>query len=285
MGTHSNPSRITIGGHIAAAFVGVLVAAPATTVAADIAVSVNQCGDPIAFGMTKLPRTIPLKANGAWLSSAPTLRIRGPGINWSLPWPITRPTTWSPNLPSNLPNNADIRVELADGTRITSINLRTAFPYSPPAGLLATAYTTPFQGVYAGECTNLAYRLFFDFMRISSTKWSGHARTWITNAAAAGWAVDTRTTEGRVGSIVVWDGPAVIIPPSTTPTRYGHVGVVTDVTKTSNTDFLYTITEQNWPTGSRANSITLSSRNLARASGYPFLGFVLPYASALRATG
>ena len=56
-----------------------------------------------------------------------------------------------------------------------------------------------------GQCTTYAARRFDTVATEPGVNWSGGARTWFWNAAAAGWRVRADLEGARVSTIVVWD--------------------------------------------------------------------------------
>ena len=242
--------------------------------AANAAMSLTS---PVDGSYLKSPSAVTYGATGSRTSSliTPTITLSGPGFTQTSWW--YSGTTLTQNFTTTPPNNAWLTAKLNDGGFITTKTYRTAFPYYVPASIESGAATEWYYTFPPGYCTTFASRAFHSGPSIyaSFIPWRGNARDWMTNAYNAGWKTTRTTTEAQIGAVIVWRGGT-----------YGHVGVITDLDKTTTPGvLLYTIREMNWgaPTGvdgvttnfGKVTGVQLRSNALNRGS-YMFDGFVLP---------
>lgn len=135
-----------------------------------------------------------------------------------------------------------------------------------------------------GQCTTHAARRFDTAAPEPGVNWSGHARSWLRNAAARGWVTAGDLYAARPGMVVVWgdglgwSGPGY---------GNGHVAYVESIWPEG-----FTVSEMNWgylcPGASRFRTsmwgivgyTALIWEEAAQRGQYRFAGFIVPERAA-----
>lgn len=130
-----------------------------------------------------------------------------------------------------------------------------------------------------GQCTTHAARRFDSVAPEPGVNWSGHARSWLRNAAARGWLTVDDLRAARPGMVVVWGDGLDWTGPGY---GNGHVAYVESVWPEG-----FTVSEMNWgylsPGASRFRTsmwgivgyAALTWEEAAQRGQYRFAGFIL----------